>query len=263
MWLLITLSKEYVTTITLPVSFKKIPQNKLLQTTPLKEIKIKIKATGFKIVRANFNNKFIELDASVLFTKSASKYYFLSNNQKNKIQQQLLSKIEIQEVFPDTIHLKLGSLISRKIPVKPNLDIKYHIGYDVLEEIKIVPDSIIVSGPDSQISKIKTIDLNLLRLEDVKSDFDKKVSLKKSNISKNLKFSTNFVSISGKVEKFTEGSFHIPFKIINVFNYRYRIFFRNICRSPTSGHKPNSNLIPGTSCSPGVFNQSPKMLKVN
>ena len=55
-WLLITFSKEYTTVITYAVSYKNIPQNKLLQETPIKEIDITVKASGFKILRSNFKN---------------------------------------------------------------------------------------------------------------------------------------------------------------------------------------------------------------
>ena len=215
-WLLITLSKEYVTTIIFPVVYKKLPQDKLLQSTPIKEINLEVKATGFKLIRANFFKKSIELNANNLLKKSNNLYYFLAKNQKQAIQKQLISKIELQEVLPDTIHLDLGSLASKKVPVKPNLDITYHVGYDVLETIKITPDSLLISGPESQVKIIKSIDLTILKLQDVKANFIQKVAIKKPTNSEGVKFDTDFVKISAKVEKFTEGSFKVPFKITNI-----------------------------------------------
>ena len=217
-WLLITLSKEYVTTITLPVTYKKLPQNKLLQATPIKEINLQVKATGFKLIRANILKKTIALNVNNLVKKSSNLYYFLAKNQKQNIQKQLISQVELQAILPDTIYLDLGSLASKKIPVKPILDISYHIGYDVLESIKITPDSLLISGPKSKVETIKAINLATLKLQDVKADFIQKVAIKKPQNSEGIKFDRDFVTISGKVEKFTEGSFKVPFKITNILD---------------------------------------------
>lgn len=216
MWLLITLSKEYITTITFPIVYNNLPNNKLLQTAPIKEIDLQIKATGFKIIRSNFMKKSISLSANNLLKKSNRKYFFLTSNQKVNIQKQLLSQVSLEEILLDTVYLELGSLISKKIPVKPNLDINYHVGYDILDKINITPDSIVITGPESQIEKINSINLKALKLQDIKSNFKQKVDIIKPLGIKNVKLNLNAITISGKVEKFTEGSLKVPFRVVNL-----------------------------------------------
>ena len=113
-WLLITFSKEYTTVITYAVIYKNIPQNKLLQEAPINKIDITVKASGFKILRSNFRNKKIQLEASKLQRKEHFKFYFLTKNQVMKIQKQLLLGVELQEIAQDTIYLNLGLLTSKK-----------------------------------------------------------------------------------------------------------------------------------------------------
>ena len=213
-WLLITFSKEYTTVITYAVVYKDIPQNKLLQETPIKQLDITVKASGFKILRSNFKNKKIELEASTLQRKKRTKFYFLTRNQVTKIQKQLLFGVELLEIAQDTIYLNLGLLTSKKVALKANLEINYHIGYDLLNNIKISPDSIIISGPESQIKKINYLELNELKLNDVKSNFLEEVAILKTN--NNFKFSALTTSISGNVDKFTEGKLQIPFTTKNL-----------------------------------------------
>ncbi len=148
--------------------------------------------------------------------KSTFSYYFLIKNQKNKIQRQLRSGIEIQEISLDTIYLELGSLISKKVPLIPNLEIDYHIGYDLLDAEVIRPDSILISGPEAYVDQIDEIHLELLKLDDVKSDFSQKVKILRPENSNNLKVASEFATISGRVEKFTEGVFEIPYKVLNL-----------------------------------------------
>jgi hypothetical protein len=213
-WLLITFSKEYTTVITYAVIYKNIPQNKLLQEAPINKIDITVKASGFKILRSNFKNKKIQLEASNLQRKEHSKFYFLTKNQEMKIQNQLFFGVELKEVLQDTIYLDLGLLTSKKVALKPNLEINYHIGYDLLNEIKISPDSIVISGPEAQVEKTNYLDLSELKLDDVKSDFSEEVTILKLN--NNFKISDLKTVISGSVDKFTEGKLQVSFTTKNL-----------------------------------------------
>lgn len=215
-WFLITFSKEYDTVVTYPVSYKNLPQNKLLQETPRSTIDISIKASGFKIVRTKLKNKIIKLEASELQKKKAENFYLLTRNQTVKIQKQLLSGVVLQEIIQDTIYLNLGILGSKKVAIKPNLTINYHIGYDLLEPITIKPDSVVVSGSEAQLQKIKYLTLNKLSLNDVKNDFSEQVGIINPEAQNSLNINTTKVSISGKVDKFTEGVLQIPFTIKNL-----------------------------------------------
>jgi hypothetical protein len=202
--------------LSFPVKYNKIPQDKILQKKPTKEIDILVKSSGFNIISSRFSNKSIQLNASNLTKKSAHRYYFLTKSQENQIQKQLRSGVELQEIILDTIYLEIGSLISKKVPLIPNLEIYYHIGYDVSESVSIQPDSLIISGPEAQINKIDKINLELLKLEDVKSGFSEKVSILIPENIDGLKVSSEFTTVTGKVEKFTEGSLEIPFKVTNL-----------------------------------------------
>ncbi|UAM98949.1 YbbR-like domain-containing protein [Polaribacter litorisediminis] len=215
-WFLITFSKEYVTVVTYPVSYENIPQNKLLQETPISAIDISIKASGFKILRTKFKNKVIQLEASELQKKKAENFYLLPRNQTNKIQKQLLSGVVLQEIIQDTIYLNLGVLSSKKVAIKPNLEINFHIGYDLLDEISVKPDSIVISGPEAKLQKINYLNLKKLSLKDVKTDFSKQVAIINPEAQNSLHINKLKVTIAGKVDKFTEGVLQIPFTIKNL-----------------------------------------------
>jgi len=213
-WLLITFSKEYTAVIAYPVSYENIPQDKLLQEIPINNIDITVKASGFKILRSRFKNKKIKLEASRLQRKSHSEFYFLTKNQVAKIEKQLLLGVELKEISQDTIYLNLGFLTSKKVVLKPNLEINYHIGYDLINEINISPDSIVISGPEDQVRNINFLELTKLKLDDVKSDFLEEVTILKLN--NNFKFSASKITISGNIDKFTEGKLQIPFTTKNL-----------------------------------------------
>ena len=215
-WLLITLSKEYTTAISFPIKYTKIAQNKLLQATPVKALEILVKTTGFSIFRTRFNTKEITINANALLKKTGTKYYLLVKNQKQRIQKQLPSGVALEQILKDTLFLDLGRLVTRKLPLKPNIKISYHVGYDLSEEITVTPDSILVSGPENYMSELKELALLPIVLEDVMANFTKKVAIKIPEGIKNLKLDTKEITVSGKVEKFTEGTLEVPYTVINM-----------------------------------------------
>ena len=215
-WLLITLSKEYTTAISFPIKYTKIAQNKLLQATPVKALEILVKTTGFSIFRTRFNTKEITINANALLKKTGTKYYLLVKNQKQRIQKQLPSGVALEQILKDTLFLDLGRLVTRKLPLIPKIKISYHVGYDLSEEITVTPDSILVSGPENYMSELKGLALLPIVLEDVMANFTKKVAIKMPEGIKNLKLDTKEITVSGKVEKFTEGTLEVPYTVINM-----------------------------------------------
>ncbi|MDP5107136.1 MAG: YbbR-like domain-containing protein [Polaribacter sp.] len=215
-WLLITFSKEYATIITYPVKYVHIQQDKLLQEAPIKHIDVAVKATGFKLFRSKIKSRTINLESSILQQKKDSKFYLLVKNQFTKIQKQLPSGIQLQEILQDTIYLNLGLLKSKKVALKPNLDIKYQIGYALLGDIKVVPDSIVISGPEDQLKKVSYLNLKKIKLNDLKENFSRNVEINNQNKDRNFKFNIKKATVSGNVERFTEGKLKIPFVTINL-----------------------------------------------
>lgn len=215
-WVLITMSKEYTTSIILPIAYENIPQNLLLQKEPLKQLEVTIKASGFKIALTKFKQKQIFLDASSLNRKKKSTYYLLTRSYKTAIQKQLSIGVNLQQIAKDSLFLNLGSLQTKKLPIVADVKIDYHVGYDLSSSIQMQPDSVLVSGPENQIKNLKSIQLEPIKLSDVKEDFSREVAIVKSNNLKNVRFNIAKVTVSGKVEKFTEGSLLVDVEILNL-----------------------------------------------
>jgi hypothetical protein len=215
MWLLINLSKQYTTAITYQVQYDALAQNKILQQEPLKEIELLIKGSGFELLSENFSRRKVLLKADKLKTKNKTDYFFLPINQKKAIQKQLRSGLILEGVLKDTIYLKLGSLESKKVPVKPNVNIHYQLGYDLAKPLETNPKTVTISGPELQLEKIEYITTNLLEIEDVSEDVEKELTLILPNTSDKIKMSHSKVMLKVQVDKFTEGEVEIPIQVVN------------------------------------------------
>ena len=214
-WSLIKLSSEYKTVVSFPVEYTNIPQNKLIQNSPLKAIDIQVKASGFKLVALNFSSKTIRLDANKLHRKNQKEYYFLIKNQKLEIQNQITNNYVVDFIVQDTIYLELGILTSKMVPVIGDVDLEYKLGYHLVEQLQFTPDSILISGPESQLNKISSINLKKLNLKNVSTNINEEVAVLEMLAFQKIRFSTKKVQVSGTIDKFTEGTIQLPFEIIN------------------------------------------------
>ena len=215
-WVLITFSKEYKTVITYDVTFINIPQkNILLETTPQK-IACYVNGSGFRLFWSQLFDQKINLDVSKFAKTSKKTSYILPKNQLSNIQEQLMSGVEIENILKDTLFVKMGFLHTKKVPLKPNLNINYQVGYNLLGDVLIIPDSVVISGVENQLKSIEFLDLENLKLTNVKENFSKSVAILKPSKINNIKLTTSKAVISAKVDKFTEGSLQVPFKITNV-----------------------------------------------
>ncbi len=213
-WLLTKLSKEYQTVITLPVVYVNLPQDKLIQSEPLKKIDIQVKATGFRLLGISIVKKTIKLDASKLQRKSNLGFFFLIEHQKIDIQNQVSNNFMIGQIVQDTMYLDLGQLATKKVPVKGDFDFNYQLGFHLTKPIKITPDSVLVSGPQKQLDTLSHLQLQKLAINDISKSIKQTLTI--NEVSETIKFQVKNVEIFGEVDRFTEGSFETTFEIINM-----------------------------------------------
>ncbi|OSY88597.1 hypothetical protein WH52_06370 [Tenacibaculum holothuriorum] len=218
MWLLINLSKKYTTQVSYTLNYINLAQNKIFEKEPLKEIPITIKGTGFKLLAANFSNKSLDVNLDKIYKTKNNGYYLLSNNLKANFQKQLANGIELQQVDIDTLHLNLGLLASKKVPLVADLDLNFQLGYDLSKPILLQPDSINVSGTKKLLDKLTHFNLQKVTLENISENLTTTSKIILPEEFNQLKLNTTNTTIQLFVDKFTEGEFEIPILVKNVPN---------------------------------------------
>lgn len=215
-WLLITFSKEYVTVVNLSVKYSNLPKDKVFASDPTHQIDMLVKGSGFKIVSANFSDINIDLSAENFSNTKNNQFFYLPKNKQNILQKVLPNGLILQQIVTDTVFLNVKNLATKKVPVVLNTDIKYQIGYDLVDEIKVIPDSIVISGSDSLVNEMKAVIFEKLILENINQNISKKVNLVKPNGFEAINYFTNQVTVEAKVDRFTESEIAVPITVINL-----------------------------------------------
>jgi hypothetical protein len=213
-WLLIELSKSYTSSVNFKIEYNQIPTDKLFETKPVDEIKLAVKSPGFSLLKYKIRTKKIALNLSNL-SVDGERYYILPNQQLSYLTSQLSGGVEIVEVFKDTIFLYLGKNISKKVKLKPNVDLSFKHGYNLASDITIDPDSVLISGPKKLIDSINQIETVSKQLINVFENQSVNVGLVLP-LNENFEASAKQVLYSANIDKFTEGKIEIPVTLINV-----------------------------------------------
>lgn len=216
-WMLTKLSKEYETKIVYTANYIELPSSKLFQNSPETSLELIVKSTGFNLLRENLKRKKINIDLrNVIPYKGNFQYYLLTDTKFNRVQSQLDKNIKLIGFSKDTLSFDLGFNKRKKVPVVKNFDFRYKSGYNLSNKIIVRPDSIEVSGPESQVDKINSIHTNLLKIHDIVEDFYYEIPVLKLEELDKVNYSHSEVQVIGQVEKFTEDSFQVPFEIVGL-----------------------------------------------
>ncbi len=215
LWLLINLSKTYVSDVEFKVKYINLPIDKVLQSTPINLLDASVVSTGFNLLRYQLKSEELVIDLKALAYKSGTTFYYLPNNHLSDLKAQLNVDTKIDRIKQDTIFFNLGINISKKVPVKLVSNIQYKLGYNLIDKIYLSPDSVSIIGPKAQLDTIHILNTKQLILADVSEEIQQNIELQLP-VSKQIAASDLMVTVTAKVDKFTEGSFTVPFTVINI-----------------------------------------------
>ena len=229
-WILIKLSADYIEVAKYPVTFTNIPSGKAIVSELDSVFTVKLKSKGFRILSNNIFSKpqNISIDvAPCLRKKKNSKweYFIATSDLYQSIGNQINYSNNVVSVIPDTLYFHFEKIYSKRVPVRTKLNLEFAKQFKLNGSVKIIPDSVTISGlkPDiDSVTFIQTIYKNLTNLTQTQSlqlNYDNRYS------KCNMKISPNSVNLVIPVEKYTEANVEIPITIINNFNnYTVRTF---------------------------------------
>lgn len=136
--------------------------------------------------------------------------------QRLSIQKQMNTGVAIDHFIKDSISLDIGSLDQKRVPVVLRSTLSYETGYDSNGAIKISPDSVTISGPESILDTILSIDTEPLVKSNLNESFDEEITVKKFNPDQNIRIDIDKVLVKASIEKFTEGTQKVSFTIKNL-----------------------------------------------
>ena len=227
-WLLMTLSKEYSTTVRFPVHYKNLPPDKVVSNNLPETVDIEIKAKGFDLLAYKFRKTHDTIDIDMKDARalnSKNVYYLLSNWRTDKVNAQFSKEIHVLKLNPDTIFINFNKKVSRSLPVKYNLSLGYSKQYNLTDSITIQPKYVSVAAEAEVINKMDSVETQQITLKNVNKSMVIKLPLIKKPAFKHVEYSEKFVKATINVTKYTEASLELPVEVENLpMGYAFKAF---------------------------------------
>jgi hypothetical protein len=217
-WFLNALRDDYFTTFSYPVRFVNSPENETIVETSDTSVKLRVRANGFAILRQYVGNRFLPVNYDVSqmrrVTKDGMNYaYLLSRDQKNMVLDQLFLGMDLVDMQPDTIFLKLEKVIEKDVPIILNGEIGYEKQFMPSGPVVFRPDIVTVSGPVSIIDTLHAVYTQFLTIDRLRDTLQRSIKLQHI---KDISINRTDVIITFPVEPFSEKTLQIPLEVMGL-----------------------------------------------
>ena len=216
LWFLNALSKNYITSISYPVKYVNLPENKFIINEPPRHLDLKVNAHGFTLLRYKMKLAMtpVVLNISEILLENRSSgnasYSIPTSSFSDMIANQVSSDIRIMDIRPLNISLVFDSLESRLVPVKSRWEIQFKPRFDYSGSTVISPEKVRVSGPRALMDPIDTIYTVAKVFRNVDETIDQEIALE---IPPKTTVEPKKVNIYSPVDEYTENSFSLPIRI--------------------------------------------------
>lgn len=214
-WFLSNLSKSYTSSTTFDLNFIGVSKDKVLISASKEELDVKLEAVGFQFLLFNFNTKTIDIDLSKV-QKGKGKYLIPPNQYQKQLEKQLSSTMQLVQKLEDTLFFDFQEVRTKKLLVAPMIEMNFERNYILDGALEVEPSMISVTGPADEIDNILALKTIKIELDDLSSDFSQTVVIAKPASIKSLSFSTEKVTVSGRVSRFSEKIIEVPVRVVNL-----------------------------------------------
>lgn len=200
LWGSVSLNGEYVATVKIPVVFTNVPEGYVVGESTVNEIQLNVKGAGWDILSLIFSrdNEFVIPVGRVYGKHEAAVKNALNRNSK------ITASLNVIDIYPDKIEFNVERIATKKVKLLPDVALDYKDGFGLVSDIKVEPESLLVSGPESQIRQLQFIKARPLAFENLEHKVSKNLIIDKPE---KLDFSTENVKIEFDVQKIVEKTF--------------------------------------------------------
>ncbi len=200
LWVFVSFSEDYFTTLKAPIRYVNIPHGYVV-TTSADEVSISVKGQGWLLGQITFGRspKFLIDIKKHKGTFEIQPKNFVENNHW------LSSNIQIIDIAPSKFKVSVVKAFEKEVKVVPNFRYSLSSDYALSDEVKITPQKVRIKGPKSLLASITEVKTDSQKFTNITKSFQAEIPLQK------IKFVKIFpprVKVDFQVDKLVDKTFY-------------------------------------------------------
>jgi|GEM_PF-5664002 len=214
-WSVSKLSETHTDATSFALDFTNVPDSLILNKDARMNVELRVQASGWQFLGLQFGNRRLAISLNGV-RQSPVGYYLPRHLFLSQIESQLPGAVDLMEVDGDTLYIAFLKLHSKKVPVVGNVSIDLGQNHLLEGKIRLIPDSIMLSGPASELDSINSVVTLPVSLRNITESIDKPVGLTIPGGVRYTSFSDSTVRLTAEVFRFSEKIVEVPVTVINL-----------------------------------------------
>lgn len=220
LWLLTSLTRPYKVYVDFDLRYENVARLGIKESNLPDKVSVELEDFGYNIMGYRYRNKshtiYINFNDYRIFKNARrNESFILLNNHPELISYQLSNEVKILKIDPDTIFISAVEREGKKVPVKFNSNLLFEKQFMQSAEVRIVPDSVTITGPKSALNKIDSVTTELLERDQISDSFEERLKISRIGIGQEVQIAPGTVKVQVSVQEFTEGTVEVPIEGIN------------------------------------------------
>lgn len=214
-WVLTKFSREYTATVFSKIDYTNVPETALLSEDNIHEISFDLTETGFEFLFYKLKKPTISINVGAYANNNSKEVIVPETELKKIINTQISAKVTVKNLSNTNLNIRLDSLISKKIAVVPNVDLTFKNGFKPVSGIKVLPDSVVVSGASEYVKEIDSVRTASFSEENIEKPIDVELKIEPFSDRK-VTITPNTVKLQVMVDEFSQKEMILPIEVLNV-----------------------------------------------
>ncbi len=214
-WVLTKFSREFTSTMTAKINYENIPETAALSENNTKAITFDLAANGFEILFYKFKKPTITVPVGKYYSKEKNGFKISKSELMRMVSSNFNRNLAIKNLSVDELNVRLDPIVLKKVRVIAMTAIAFKNGFKPIDSMKVIPDSITISGPSGSLKNIKVIETELISIKDVEKDISETVKVVSPG-NEIVSIKPNKVKVTLAVAEFSQGQYTFPVEVINL-----------------------------------------------
>ena len=211
LWFFTALTENYEHQLVCELEYVNLPTDLVPVYPLLDEMQVYLTGNGFDLLRYSQKSKRkIQIDYHFWEAKEPILYEEIV-----EVVSHQLHHFRIDNLRPNTLPFSFQERHAKTVPLRLKKKISTNQTWFLADSVRLIPDSVLLSGPKELVDSIDSWPTNLLKLEKLENNVSGTVDLMSSKAF-NLSIEPNKVNYEVKVDQWTEKTMTLPIESLNL-----------------------------------------------